>query len=318
MKLLIVGKTPPPIGGVTVHVQRLLSALNYKDIEYNFIYLKKNNLYKIFYYFFLYDVIHLHTSSPFLRCIFSVWSKLSFSKILITYHGDVGRFSFLNNCFDYLSIYFADYPLVLNEKSLTNAIKINKNTFKVSAFIPPDDVRNDLIVDKLIDDFISNYEYVFCTNAFNVSFDVNGYEIYGISSLIDIFNKNNEIGLIFSDPSGCYYEFLKNNLNNIPSNISIISFNHDFINVLKKTNAFIRATTTDGDSLSVKEALFLGKYVVASDCVSRPDGVFVYKTNDWDDCYKCMLKVMGNPPVLGCEIINAADELINIYKKAIQ
>ena len=42
----------------------------------------------------------------------------------------------------------------------------------------------------------------------------------------------------------------------------------------------IRATSTDGDSLSVREALDSGVRVLATDCVDRPDGVTLFKYND--------------------------------------
>ena len=41
-------------------------------------------------------------------------------------------------------------------------------------------------------------------------------------------------------------------------------------------DAFIRSTTTDGDSLSVHEALHLKKDVIASNVVDRPIGTLTY------------------------------------------
>lgn len=43
----------------------------------------------------------------------------------------------------------------------------------------------------------------------------------------------------------------------------------------------IRFTTTDGDSLSVKEALLAGKSVIATDVVDRPEQVILVN-NDLD------------------------------------
>ena len=42
------------------------------------------------------------------------------------------------------------------------------------------------------------------------------------------------------------------------------------------TKLFIRATTTDGDSVSLREALYFGAPILASDVVPRPDGVMLF------------------------------------------
>lgn len=48
----------------------------------------------------------------------------------------------------------------------------------------------------------------------------------------------------------------------------------------RKTDVYVRPTSTDGDSVAVREALDLGLQVVASDVCRRPDGVLTYKYGD--------------------------------------
>lgn len=36
-QILIIGKIPPPIGGVTIHIQRLIQCLQNNDIEYQYL-----------------------------------------------------------------------------------------------------------------------------------------------------------------------------------------------------------------------------------------------------------------------------------------
>jgi glycosyltransferase involved in cell wall biosynthesis len=66
----------------------------------------------------------------------------------------------------------------------------------------------------------------------------------------------------------------------MPSNVFFLNYSHDFVDVIKTCDAFIRATTTDGDSLSVQEAMYLGKDVIASDVIDRPKGCILFKTED--------------------------------------
>ena len=50
-----------------------------------------------------------------------------------------------------------------------------------------------------------------------------------------------------------------------------------------RTDVYVRPTSTDGDSLSVREALEAGAQVVASDVVARPAGCTTYKFGDERD-----------------------------------
>ena len=51
----------------------------------------------------------------------------------------------------------------------------------------------------------------------------------------------------------------------------------------READVVIRATNTDGSSLTVLEALSLGVPVVASDCAERPRGAVLFRTRDRSD-----------------------------------
>jgi len=57
----------------------------------------------------------------------------------------------------------------------------------------------------------------------------------------------------------------------------------DFIALLARSDAFLRSTLVDGDSMSVREALALGLPTVASDTPFRPEGVLIYRKDDVED-----------------------------------
>jgi glycosyltransferase involved in cell wall biosynthesis len=54
----------------------------------------------------------------------------------------------------------------------------------------------------------------------------------------------------------------------------------EFLTKLLASEVFVRPTYADGDSIALREALENGCKVLASDCVSRPDGVELFKTGD--------------------------------------
>lgn len=280
-KLLIIGKTPPPVGGVRIHVKRLTESLKKDGFDFLFYDLSKFKLIQIIQKIREHKTIHLHTSNPSFRFFISAFCRFSRKIIIVTFHGNLGRYNKIKNFFDILTVKLANYPVVLNDQSLEKAIRINKNTRKIPAFIPP--LKINQMNEKMKFDIISfsrNFECIFCTNAFNISFDKDGNEIYGISMLVEIFLHYPEFGLIFSDPSGKYSLYLEEKGISLPKNIKVIAVNHDFVEILKISDIYIRNTTTDGDSLSIKEALFFEKKVLTTDCVDRPEGCYIYKTLD--------------------------------------
>ena len=282
-RVLIIGKIPPPIGGVSVHVKRLVSEIKKNDeINVDILdYSKERSLIVILKKIIRAKVVHIHLSNKFFRLITVVFFLLFLKKVVITFHG---KYNF-NNYWDILTLKYCKKALLLNKYSFENANKFKKkNIHLIGSFIPPmkDDIKplNKSLIDG-IEEFKTNYKFVFSTNASNFVLDSYGNEIYMGSELVNFFSENKNYGLIFSDPTGNYYKFFHEFFDELPKNIYFISQEHDFVNVIKQTDALIRATTTDGDSISVKEALHYGKQVFATNIVERPEGVTCF--NDFVD-----------------------------------
>lgn len=277
-KNLIIGKKPPPIGGVTVHVSRLLHFLTREKVEYEFLSLLKNKKFQFLKLFFAARKIFLHSSNVYIRAGISFFGLLFKKEIILFIHGDLGRFNWFKNQVDYCGIKLAKIPIVINKNSFEKARNINKNAVRTTAFLPPtlnEQVKEPELENEFkIDDFLSNHEFNFCTNAYNYALNDSGKEIYGVLPLVELFSKIPEYGLIISDPSGAYYKILKNKA---PKNVLVIYREHKFIPILLRCNGFIRNTITDGDSLSVKEGLYFGKKVFCTAIVDRPKGCFLYK-----------------------------------------
>ena len=56
--------------------------------------------------------------------------------------------------------------------------------------------------------------------------------------------------------------------------------------LFKKINLFIRPTFTDGDAVSIREALSFNCSVIASDVVQRPKSTVTFKNRDFNDLYR--------------------------------
>jgi glycosyltransferase involved in cell wall biosynthesis len=314
-KILIIGKVPPPIGGVSIHTSRLIEHLNLENIDYVFYNNNNFNLFSFLKVILFSKKAHIHLNNPFFLFSFVLICRLFNTYSLITIHGNIASYGKITTFFEKLAIRISNLPIVLNQRSYSIAIKINSNSKLMSAFIPP--IITEILEDRLqlkIDSIKATADYIFCTNAHSLVYDKNGNEIYGIFPLINYFNHNPKIGLILSDPKGEYQNFFISNNSIVNDNIIILNKNHSFFEVIKQSDCFIRNTTTDGDSLSINEALYLGRKVIATSCVNRSEGVLVFgdKTDlnlasAIDAALYCKIASSEKKP------INAAFELVKLY-----
>ena len=138
-QLLIIGTLPESagIGGVTVHMQRLLEWLDAKDVEYTLCDYKTLAFKKQIHMIMQHKNVHLHVSHPALRIMYALIVKLMGKKLIFTVHGNIGRFNCIGNLLDRWAIRLSDVPITINRQSYDKALKLNKRTQFISAFIPP-------------------------------------------------------------------------------------------------------------------------------------------------------------------------------------
>ncbi|NAW51362.1 hypothetical protein GNY06_08195 [Elizabethkingia argentiflava] len=304
---LIIGKLPLPVGGVTIHVKRLLEHLDLKQEDYQFLPLNLKNLLLLPFILLKYKGLHLHTSSLQVQEYISLLCKVYHKKCIVTFHGDLNRYHARDLIKVKRIIKRISVPIVLNEGSYILAKTINHNTQQISSFIPPAKSETlDISILQHINQLRGKYPSLYATNAYGLTYDKEGQEIYGILDLIQYFNGLNDAALIISDPSGAYSHYLNEQKIRVTQNIYIINKPHSFFEILKHVDANIRNTSTDGDSISVRESLYLSKITFATDVVSRPSGTLIYRRG----CYHFNLNNL--------EVnINAEsatiDQLIKIY-----
>lgn len=311
--ILIIGTIPPPIGGVSIHISRLLQSLTQVKYPYNFFDLKRGTFLNFALLFTKSKLIHLHTSNVYLRVLFTFISKLFGKKVILTIHGNLGRFSNYKNYLDNLSVKFATIPVTINNQSFQKGKELNNRCMLISAFIPPlseENLERELV--EKISVLQKTHTGIFCTNAGTLSYDKDGNEIYQVILLIQIFRELKDMALIVSDPSGAYTRHIKSSNEVITDNILFISQPHSFYEVAKLSDIFLRITTTDGDSLSVKEAIYLGKNVIATNVVDRPQGVIIVENNK--QAIQTSIQNFKPDNSAKYKLENGAEVLIDLYK----
>ncbi len=295
------------VGGVTIHVQRLRDYLEKIGFEYVFKDYKSNSVLALWQEMSCHKIIHVHISNPVYQFIVVLWGRLHGKKVVVTLHGDYGRFGKLKNRLVKTSMKLATVPIVINEKSYEACKIINKNATLIPAFIPPqkEEVLQKEIVDLLVQ-LHSEGKKIVSTNASNTAVDKLGNDIYGIDFLVRYYKDSQDYALVVSDPSGNYkkrYETLHSN------SVFFIDYPHPYFQVLKQVDYFVRNTSTDGDALSVKEALYLKVPAICTDVVDRPEGVRLFKYCEEDSFVRCFYEKSN----VESSIVNGAEKVVGVY-----
>ena len=98
----------------------------------------------------------------------------------------------------------------------------------------------------------------------------------------------------------------------LEKNILIWEESLSFVRLILESDLVLRATNTDGDALSLREALFFEKTVIASDVVDRPAGTVLFRNRDANDLAK---KIEENVNNIGVERKHVTNNFANDYLK---
>lgn len=258
--LLLLGTLPPPIGGVTISVKNLKDALELNQVNVGVLYSGLMNRYQ---------VAHSHAYSPMKRLILLVLGKLFASKNVFTIHGM--HFD-QKNFFNRIALELADGVVVLNDDILKLSPKLNKLPILKSSSLVKEGLNLANSSKKILSVEKPKPRLLLYAQHGN-SFE--GEPIYGVPFIEEVLGdivKN--FTLVFVDLNKCYPEFAQKS--------GVIYFGEvvDFNQLLREVDVYVRPTSKDGDAIAIHEAISNGIPVVASDVVSRPEGVKTYPYHD--------------------------------------
>lgn len=279
-KILVIGSIPPPIGGVTVHVENLISFLKNNNYDFSFFDTKSLNPFLFFRLFFSSNIIHCHLCNQFLVFLIGLICFIFRKESILTRHGNVFSNSFFRSIFMNLSFRLYSVPITLNPRSYSYSKALNRHTKLSSAFFIPTNISPDSQTNDYFFDLKKKYKHLASTNAYKLSFTHDGNEIYGIIELIELFARLPDLCLVVSNSSSDYRQYADSLHVTIPSNVVFYEKEHRCNDIYSYFDIMIRNTRTDGDSISIREALLKGLTVFATDVVDRPEGVITYHNID--------------------------------------
>jgi len=297
LKNINIGPLPPPIGGVSMHLFRAMEFYNIPCID-----VAKEGYKKSFIKMLSkYDIIYLHDLSirsliillPFIY--FPFWHK----ELYVVNH----NYSFFKKD---KQKHYRWRKIIKNIINKSNKILIVNESLRIETslcfpdkdivlfdpFIPPDVDKEKLewlSYPSQFKDLIAKYETIISAVAWKLSI-YEGVDLYGFDLLIELVKRiKNQIpslilvfGLADNISNINYLNIYKEKIKDygIEENIYILTGQKQMWPIIKASKLFIRPTYIDGDPISIKEALYFGVKVIASDCTIRDKRVITFKNRD--------------------------------------
>ena len=352
MHLLILGALPPPRGGVTTHIERLIPYLEEAGIGYvvwdysrcrkeskHVISLRSEPLKLVASLLKMEEVKVSHcllSSVSFSRLMFCLFLKLTGIRLTITLVGSPKEMIDNNSLklhYVLALARFSSHIIVVNrdfQKVLVNHGISENKVSTIPAFIP---FKNNAFTERPISkgmvDFCVRRKPLIVTYAYGPLFYANE-DLYGLDLVVQMARELHkdlpQAGIVVVIPeisNESYFRKVRRDIekNDLEPVFSFAIGNHfSFVPFLQYADLFIRATNTDGDALTLREALYYGVPSVASDVCCRPEGTILFRNRDIFDLCRAVREVLDNNGTTQysteAQQTNNAELFIDVFKRA--
>lgn len=307
--IYIFGPLPPPYGGISNHIIRLLPLLKRAGLECHVInqysHSKVAVIASLVFRLLRGDAVHVHLFSKFLLVLIYIAQCIKTNpRVVLTIHNDrlVGKriWRFLVSRSDFRNV------LVVSKRAAKYWAKKVNNVQWLPAFIPL--ANSELKLDevsttRLIANIWSYYDTVF--------FD------YGIDRLLHLSQKYPQTPVILyvGDETSC--DKVEQML---PARHPLqIHYGLDLIAQMKSGDIFLRLNRVDAYGVSVDEALSLGIPAVASDVCERAGGATIFHDikeleQEVDRLLNLSIAERRQAVRNSYQSFSSADKLIQIYR----
>lgn len=313
--LAIFGPYPPPLGGISVHINRLEYYLQKAKIDYrvyNHGFTKKENIIatkkKPIWYLKLlfaeqYKAFHFHQFFYFHFIYYWLFSLVRSEKIIVTVHSErLLNFSGLKLK---IALFFLSKTKRLTLISVSKNLKefLDSNgipTIFLPAYVPPNTLNEKLLN-------VNKDLFLFSVWKFNKKLAT---EVYNAPLAFELLKKNkSKFKMLFmiGNEQDSDEELLKNMIDeySVENDIEVL-YNENLIDYIKQCKFLLRPNLSDGYGVSIQEAMDLGVPAIASDICERPKGAVLFKSDDVEDLSKKVEYVLNTSKV---EILNDKEDL---------
>ena len=330
INVLITGPLPPPAGGISVHIWRLKHLLENdfnldfideaKDKKNNYFNIKSLNIFKYLKRIIASDVLFIHSGNKLLKKLHIITGKLFGKKIIITLHGYGPRRKMPFRAIDAAVFKLADKIILVNSDIYKKlSLPLDKCIVK-HAFLPPvmsEEPSLPEYINEQIKIARQQNKIIICANASRLDTH-NNQDLYGLDICVEtirrLVNKGIPVYFVFTVSSLSKGENRFNEAQSLIKNYKLedhfllVNERLSFVKLIENSDIVLRPTNTDGDALTVREALFLGKKVLASDVVERPEGTNLFKTRDIDSLEKQLESLINEKKSNAVKNLNETSE----------
>ena len=321
-KVFFIGPVPPPVGGVSNHIVRMMSKISITDdiecavldigrmkfFDQNLV---RKNIFYAMTYFLSADIIHLHINHKW-KVGIGIISKVFNKKLIYTRHNlhtsDLKSATLLHK--------MADAAIFVSTPSFDT---IDQKTKLIPAFISSEKISELNVQLKAV---LNKYKTIIAaisTHPAKKPALLNGKDLYGFDMLLEAYENliiENAL-LILLDPACAMKNVYKSkveSLNNSGKDVMYLTDNIDFSALTKYLTLYVRPTLMDGDSLAIRESLEAGVKVIASDSVKRPDGVQLFKINDVNSLLENLQKLINAPIIPPQRQPDFSVQILDLYR----
>jgi glycosyltransferase involved in cell wall biosynthesis len=316
------GRVPPPIGGMAVHLQRILPHLERAGISVqmysvgrdtpahpavrqvsgkrvawflNLLFRRCESLHYVF------------SDNTRARFAASLLSTLKRARVVLRIGGEPLAWAArshnpINRFMARFAIQNADVVIGVTDEICRIARSLGaRRVMHIPGFIPASDESSP--VPEAVASFLNHVNGRVLLASGEIG-DNSEDDLYGAYLLLDLIERMPEVHLIFyaymitKDERN--QEFIINEIHRrgLTKRFLLFRSTTELLPVMRRCDLLIRPTLSDGDSNSIREALHLGLPVVASNCVARPEGVVLFQSGNLASLEKTVAYVLENLPVL--------------------
>jgi glycosyltransferase involved in cell wall biosynthesis len=357
-QLAIIGPLPPPFGGVSAHLDRFLPYLDRAGIDYVVyntagpteipgrvisVAANKRGWFLRYVLRGREPVIYIHNDQWQAWALAWFLSRVRQKKVVICFHSERVRILCESRC-RFVSwlmrrgIRSADRLVVVSQRLydfLMGVGDLASRTIVAPAFIPPAAVspgEQETATPPSVRDFCERHHPLILATGAPVMYQ-HTTDLYGIDMTIELTDslrlRYPKIGVLWflldfigSIPE--YAEKMRREVTRrtLDGHWLFASPQKLFYPVYGLADLLVRPTCTDGDAITIREALHYGVPVVASDATARPDGTILFRTRDQIDYEQAVCRTLDNlptererlrHPTSGC----AADRIIEVLREVI-
>jgi glycosyltransferase involved in cell wall biosynthesis len=348
MNIANIGVYPPPFGGVSIHIQRLKAHLDLRGVpnamfdvsgteatEKRAAGVHRKSMFKVVGHLLLRDrsIVHMHNFS--VRDCFYMGLLTLKHRVILSLHNE----RFLDEIASHppwlrrmvvTLLNRVDRIIVSSSKSAELArtiIRDGSRVLVIPEFIPPAGIP-DLDPSHPIWLQRQNHRYLIASGAWQLSF-YKGVDLYGVDLLVELIGALSRNGyditccfLLPQIGDAAYFDIINRRVDALGIHDRFHFITHpipEASSLWRLADLVIRSTNTDGNSVTVMEALAVGTPVLASDCVPRPEGVLLFESRNGEDLARQSIFALDHLDELkrrvgSSSVKSSIDAILGVYR----